>query len=189
MAQSCWFARVTEPRRDVKVTFGTNRAAHVGQCAGSCLSGDTRLALLAFVCKGCHRLLGVPTVVQLHLLSHNLLPASSARLCTNITLPCNNLQLGAREEERGWGTSSSLSSLCKYGTKAWQAQPKGILRAASRAAAGQLLMLWRVFLWKWGCCAGWGLWHVQGQRRLTAPWLATASRKVNGGACAWSTHF
>lgn len=31
MAQSCWFARVTEPRRDVKVTFGTNRAAALAE--------------------------------------------------------------------------------------------------------------------------------------------------------------
>lgn len=32
----------------------------------------------------------------------------------------------------GWGTSSFLSLVSRYGTRAWQAQPKGILHTASR---------------------------------------------------------
>lgn len=38
-------------------------------------------------------------VAQLHFLSHDSPWASSAGLCTNIPPPCNNLQLGEREED------------------------------------------------------------------------------------------
>ena len=115
-------------------------STRVGRCTGSCLS----LVALTRLCW--HSSIGAATgseghpqpgaVVRLHLLSRNLPPASSAGLCANIPLPCNNLQLGVREEDRGWGTSSSLSPLGKYRTRAWQAQPKGILHAASRGHRG-----------------------------------------------------
>lgn len=106
------------------------------QCTGSCLS----VVALARVCwdssiGAAASSEGHPqpgALAQLHLLSCNLPLASSAALCTNIPLPCNNLQLGAREEDGGWRTSSFLSLLGKYGTRGGQVQPKGILHAASR---------------------------------------------------------
>lgn len=82
-------------------------------------------------------------VAWLHLLSCSSPPAA---LCTNIPLPCNNLQLWDREEDGGWGTSSFLSPLGKYGTRAWQVQLKGIFALLSEATMGQLPTLWRAFL-------------------------------------------
>lgn len=161
---------------------------------GSCLS----VVALARVCW--HSAIGAAAgseghpqpgaLARLHLLSCNLLLASSAALCTNIPLPCNNLQLGAREEDGGWRTSSFLSPPGKYGTRDGQVQPKGIFHAASRGhrrPASDAVAVF--FVWKRNGCRGWGLWHVQGQRRQTAPWLATTPGKFNGGACAWSAHF
>lgn len=110
-------------------------------CTGSCLS----VVPLARLCW--HSSIGAATgseghlqpgaVARLHLLSRNLPLASSAGLCTNTPLPCNHLHLGVREEDRGWGTSSFLSPLGKYGTRAWQAQMKeGTLHTASRGHRG-----------------------------------------------------
>lgn len=58
-----------------------------------------------------------------------------------------------------------------------------------QAAAGELLVPWHVFPWKWNGCHGWRLRHVEGKRRKTAPCLATVAGKVNCGACTRSAHF
>lgn len=166
-------------------------STHLWWCMGSCFS----MVALTQPCwrssigaaMGSEGHLQPGAVAWLHLLSCSSPPASSAGLCTNIPLLCNNLQLRDREEDGGWGTSSFLSPLGKYGTRAWQVQLKGIFTLLSEATMGRLPTLWRVFLWLlWvgtvACSRA-----TQAKSSLAGYWKVPG--KVNGGTCTWSACF